>query len=120
MGVAEEVVVLVCLAAELRRVAMVVVHRPEAPRPVGVQIELGLTGRHELGDRAAYPAGAAESIEGQTCGHVQAAHARHRAHERYGVGRHRIRMADELDDAGLVDEGKTSRRTRRHTLEWPL
>src|SRR5436305_120226 len=90
-----------------------------APGPVISTLPnaLGLTGRHELGDRAAYPAGAAESIEGQTCGRVQAAHARHRAHERSGVGRHRIRMADELDDARLVDEGKTSRRTRQQRLE---
>src|SRR5437868_624856 len=39
-GIAKVVVVLVALASELGRVAVVMMDRPEPPRPVGVQVQL--------------------------------------------------------------------------------
>src|SRR5207248_9293801 len=71
--VPEVVVVAVCLAGQLGGVTIVAVGRAESPRPVWVEVELGLACCHELGDRPADGAGAAETVEGKAGGHIEAA-----------------------------------------------
>src|ERR1700693_4994901 len=115
--IAEVVVVLVGLAGELGRVAEVAVHRPEAPGPVGVEVELRLAGGDQLSERAPDATRSAESIQRKSRGHVEAAHPWHRADERTGIGSHRIGMADELDDAGVVHGGKPPGRAGEQRLE---
>src|SRR5207249_2999616 len=102
-GVALKVVVLVGLARELGDVDVVAVHRPEPPGPVAVKVQLALPAGDHLGDRAPDAAGAAEAVERKAGGHVEPAHPRHRADQRGRVGRHRVGVADELDDARVVE-----------------
>ena len=102
--VAEAVVVAVGLARGLGGVARVAVHGAEAPRPVRLQVVLALAGGDELGDGLADPAGAAEAVEREAGRDVEAGHPRQLADERVAVGRHRVGVADELDDAGVGEE----------------
>src|SRR5579859_5401282 len=51
--ISKVVVVLVGLARKLGRVAVVLVHRAEAPGPVWVQVEVGLAAGDQLRQRAA-------------------------------------------------------------------
>ena len=102
--VAEAVVVLVDLAGCLGRIGGVPVHAAEAPGAIPAHVELGIAGGHPLGDRLADPTGAAEAVQGETGGHPEARHAGHRAEQRIPIRRHRIRVADERDHAGAVEE----------------
>src|SRR2546430_11892242 len=85
-------------------------HRAETPGPVGIHVELGLATRDELGQRTSDTAGAAETIERETGGHVQARYSRHRPDQRVGVRCHRVRVADQLDDPRLMEKGETAGR----------
>src|SRR5437588_6538426 len=77
VGIPEKVVMPVRLPGQLSNVAMVAVNRPEAPRSIGIEIELGLAGGDQLGDRLADPAGAPESVEGKPRGDEEPTNTRH-------------------------------------------
>ena len=115
--IAQVVVVLVRLAGELRRVSMVAVHGSEPPGAIGEQVELGLARRDQLGKRAADAAGAAESVEGKPRRQVEPRHARHRTDQRGRIRRHRVGVADELDDSRLAEEREPPRSPGQEPLE---
>ena len=116
-GISKVVVVLVGLARELGRVTEVAMYRSEPPRPVGIEVEIGLGARDELGEAPSDTARAAETVEREAGGHIQAGHARHRPGQRVRVGRHRVRMADQFHDPRLVQEWETAGRAREEWLE---
>ena len=96
---------------------MVVVDRPEPPRPVRIQVELRFPGRHQLRDRSPDPAGATESVQRKPGRHVESAHSRDRSDKRCRIRGHRVGMADELDDACVMHKWKTARRAGEQGLE---
>ena len=124
--VAQAVVVAIGLARGLGGVARVAVHRAEAPGAVALQVELALARRHELGDRLADAARAAEAVQREAGGDEEARHARQLPDQRIAVRRHGVGMADELDDArvgqerealrGALHERREARLVGRHRL----
>src|SRR5450759_895830 len=96
---------------------MVSMHGSKSPRPVRVEVELRRAGRDELRERAADATPTTEAVERQASGHVKAAHSWNWTNKWIGVGGHRVRMADELDDAGLAHERETPRRAGQQRLE---
>ena len=115
--VAQAVVVLVDLARRRSREVRVAVGAAEAPRPVRLHVDLRLAGRHELGERLAETPGAAESVQGEACGGPDPTHPGRRAEQWIAVGRHRVGMADERDDPGLVEEREPPRGAVHQLLE---
>src|SRR5205807_8653142 len=94
--------------------------RAEAPRAIGMQVQLALSGGDQFRERFPDPASAAEAIQRQPGGHEQAMDARYRPHYRIRVWGHGVRMANEFDDACLADPGKAARRPRQVRLEATL
>ena len=78
-----------------------------------MEVELGLAGRDQLGQRPSDSAATSKTIERKPRREVQAMHARDRADQWVGVGRHRVGMADELHDACLAYEWEASRSPRQ-------
>src|SRR6185312_801900 len=74
--VAQPVVVAVGLARVRGRIDRISMHGPEAPGPVGLEIQLALAAGHELGHSLADPARAAEAVEREPGGDEVARHAR--------------------------------------------
>ncbi len=116
-GVALPVVVLVDLARARGSEVGIAIGAAEAPRPVGLHVDLGRAGRHELGERLPEPAGASEAVQRETRCEPEATHARHRAEQRVPVGRHRVRMTDERGHTGVVEEREPPRRSLHQLLE---
>ena len=116
----EQVVVAVRLASQLGRVARVAMHRTESPRPVRVQVELGLAAGDELRQGPADAAGAAKSVQRQACRDVEPRRTGHGADQRVGVRRHRIGVADQLHDPGLAQEREAASRAVKKRLEAAL
>src|SRR5438067_12903275 len=106
--IAQEVVIAVGLFRQLSHIAIVAVDRTEAPRSVSIEVQLAISRRDQLRQRFPDPAGAAEAVQRQSGRHEQPPHAWYRPQQRVRVGCHRVRMAEELHDAGLSDEGKPS------------
>src|SRR5207245_784703 len=100
-----------------RSVPMIRVDRAEAPGPVWVKVELGLARADQLGQGAADPAGASETVQRQPGRKKEAAHARYRSDQWVGVGRHGIGVADELHNPGLTRKRKASRSAGQERLE---
>ena len=84
--------------------ARIAVDGSEAPGAVRLQVELRLTRRDELGHRLADAARAAEAVEREAGRDEEAGHARQLSDERVAVGRHRVGVAHELDDARIGEE----------------
>src|SRR5205085_6591043 len=61
--IAEEVVVAIGLARKLCGIARVAVDRPESPRAIPIQIQLGFACGDQLRQRPAHATGAAEPVE---------------------------------------------------------
>src|SRR4029077_16652659 len=99
------------------RIALVAMYGAEAPAAIRVQVELGLAPGHPLRQRSPDSARAAEAVEREPGGQVQAADARHRAEQRIGVGRHRVWVADELDDPRVAEEREPARGAAQERLE---
>ena len=108
--VPQPVVVLVDLAPARGREGDVSVWPAEAPRPVRLDVHLGLAGGDELGQRLPEPSSAAEAVQRQPRREPETAHAGHRAEQRIPVGRHRVGMADEPRHACLVEEREAPHR----------
>ena len=100
----QPVVVAVRLTGGRRREPRVVIGVTKAPRAIGVQVQLRLAVDDPLGERAADPARAAETVQRQAGGDPEAGRARDRAEQRVGVGRHRVRMAQQADHARPIEE----------------
>jgi hypothetical protein len=107
--IAEVVVVAIGLTRQLGDVAVVAVHRTEAPGPVRIEVELGLAGGDQLGQRAADASRASESIERKAGRQVEALHPRHRTNQWIGIRRHGVGMTDQLHDARLTHEREATR-----------
>jgi hypothetical protein len=115
--VAQPVVVPVGLARGLLGKDAVAVDRAEAPRPVGVDVDLARAVGHPLGQAPAHPAGAAEAVERQAGGDPEAARAGHRSHQRIAVGRHRVGMAEQADHPGVLEEREATDRALEQRRE---
>src|SRR5207302_844188 len=116
-GISKVVVVLVGLARELGRVTEVAMYRSEPPRPVGIEVEIGLGARDELGEAPSDTARAAETVEREAGGHVQAGHSRHWPDQWVGVRCHGVRMADQFHDPRVMQEWETAGRACQKWLE---
>ena len=115
--IAEAVVVAVGLLRRNCCVLRIAVDRTETPRPIARHVELGLAGRNPLGNRLANTTRATKAIQRQPCGHPETRHTRHRSKQWVAVGRHRIGMADQADDTGLLEEGEAPNRTLHQLCE---
>ncbi len=115
--IAQAVVVAIGLARGLGGVARVAVHGAEAPRAVALQVELALARGHELGDRLADAARAAEAVQREAGCDEEARRARELADQRIAVRRHRVGVADELDDARVGQEREALRRALHERRE---
>ncbi len=115
--IALPVVVLVDLARARCGEIGIPVGTAEAPRAVGLDVDLGARRRHELRERLAEPARATESVQGQACSHPEAADARHRPEQRIAVRCHCVRMAHERRDACPVEEREATGRPLHQLLK---
>ena len=115
--IAQEVVIAVGLFRQLSHIAIVAVDRTEAPGSVSREVQLAISRCDQLRQRFPDPAGAAEAVQRQSGRHEQPTDAWYRPQQGVRVGCHRVRMADELHDAGLSDERKPSRRPCQQGLE---
>src|SRR2546430_4708944 len=93
---------------------------PEPPRPVGIEVEISVADRDELGEGPSDTARAAETVEREAGGHVQAGHSRHRPDQRVGVRCHGVRMADQFHDPRVMQEWETAGRAREKWLRMRL
>ena len=89
----------------------------EPPRPVGIEVEIGVAARDELGEAPSDTARAAETVEREAGGHVQAGHSRHWPDQWVGVRCHGVRMADQFHDPRVMEEWETAGRAREKWLE---
>ena len=105
-----EAVVAVDLTGRLLREARIAVRSAEAPGAVAGHVELGLPLGDPLGNRLADAAGSAEAVEGEPGGGPEPGHPGHRPKERISVRGHRVRVADERDDARVAETGSAVRR----------
>src|SRR5256886_10526864 len=92
---------------------------PEPPRPVGMEVEISVAARDELGEGPSDTARAAETVEREAGGHVQAGHSRHRPDQRVGVRCHGVRMADQFHDPRVTQEWETAGRAPEKGLPIP-
>ena len=102
--VAQPVVVAIDLAAGRLDLGGGAVGGAEAPGAVAGGVELGLAGRHPLGDRLSDSAGAAEAVQREPGRHPEPGGARQRSQQGVAVGRHRVGVADERHDARVLQE----------------
>ena len=116
-GIPQEVVVAIALSGQLGDPPGVLVDASESPRPVRREVELGLPCGDPLGERSPEPAGAPEAVQREPGGHPQATHVGDGADERVRVGRHRVRVADELHDLRVRDEGEPASCPSEQLLE---
>ena len=115
--VAEPVVVLVDLARSRRGEVGVAVRAAEAPRPVRLDVDLGLPFGDELGERLAQAARAPEAVQREPGGGPEPVHPRHRPEQRVAVGGHRVGVADEGDHTRVLQEREAANGAGHQLLE---
>ena len=104
IGEAQAIVVLDALAGALGRVVGAGIVVAEARGAEGIDIQRGLAFDDPLGHELADAARAAVAIERHAGRDPHAARARHRAQHGLAIRRVRARVADQRDDAGLLEE----------------
>lgn len=115
--IAQPVVVLVDLASRLSSKAGIAIGTAEAPGTVAVDVELGIAGEDQLSGCLSEATGPAEAVEREAGGGPKASCSRYWPEQRIPVRRHRIRMTDERNDTGVLEEREAAYRARHKLRE---